>query len=103
VLGHYVRDQKLMSLEMAIHRMTGLPARVFGLGERGLIGEGMIADLVLFDPDEVIDRATFTTPMQHSAGIQHVMVAGEMVFEGGADTGARPGQILTRTGMRAGR
>ncbi len=96
VLGHYARDLGLMSLEEAVRRMTGLPAAEFGLKGRGTIAPGAHADLVLFDPETVIDRATFDDPTLPSAGIELVMVNGAAVWRDGAATGARPGQVLRR-------
>ncbi len=96
VLGHYVRGRNLMSLETAIHKMTGLTAAHMGFTDRGLIREGMIADLVLFDPDTVIDRATPERPDTLSAGIESVWVGGELVYQDGAATDARPGKVIRR-------
>lgn len=94
VLGHYARDLGLFSLETAVYRMTGLPAAQFGLTGRGAIRPGAFADMVLFDPDTVIDRATFADPIQPAAGIELVMVNGRVVWRDGAHTGARPGRAL---------
>lgn len=92
VLGRYVRERKVLPLEAAIHRMTALPARRVGLHDRGTIAPGMRADLVAFDPDTVLDRATFERPHQYPAGIPHVWVNGVPVIRGGEHTGARPGR-----------
>ena len=97
VLGHYARDVGLFSLETAVHKMTGLSAEKFGLEDRGVIRAGAYADLTLFDPAAVIDRATFEAPAQPAAGIKMVMVNGEAVLEAGKPTGARPGRALRRT------
>lgn len=94
VLGHYARERGLFSLEEAIHRMTGLTAATFGLADRGMIAEGAYADLVLLDPDTVIDRATFDDPTAPAEGIHAVFVNGEAVFDGGLQTPARPGRVL---------
>jgi N-acyl-D-amino-acid deacylase len=94
VLGRFVREQKLFSLEEAIRKMTSLPARRVGLSDRGRIAPGMKADLVLFDPEKVIDRSTFEEPRKLSEGIVWVCVNGQAVFEGGKTTGARPGRVL---------
>jgi N-acyl-D-amino-acid deacylase len=99
VLGHYVRDVKLFPLEEAVRRMTSLPAAQFGLKERGALKEGFVADLVLFDPSTVADRATFEQPTLPAAGIAHVMVNGRMVWSDGAATGARPGRALRRSAL----
>jgi N-acyl-D-amino-acid deacylase len=96
VLGHYRRDVGLFSLEEAVRKMTSITARQFGLKDRGVIRDGAYADLVLFDPDTVADRATFDTPCEPSAGIQMVMVNGRIVWQDGAHTGARPGRALRR-------
>ncbi|PZO81515.1 MAG: D-aminoacylase [Mesorhizobium amorphae] len=102
VLGHYARDEKLFSLEEAVFRMTGLPAREFGFHRRGVLAVGNHADLVVFDPDAVIDRATFENPRQPSAGIEHVLVNGVSVWREGRGTGARPGGVLRPTETSAG-
>lgn len=96
VLGHFARDKKLMSMETALHKMTGLTAEHMGFTDRGLIREGMIADLVLFDPDTVIDRATPEHPDRLSGGIESVWVGGELVYQDGATTAARPGKVIRR-------
>jgi N-acyl-D-amino-acid deacylase len=96
VLGHYARDVGLFSLETAVHKMTGLSAERFGLADRGVIREGAYADLTLFDPATIIDRATFENPAQPAAGIEMVMVNGEPVLDAGRPTGARPGRALRR-------
>jgi N-acyl-D-amino-acid deacylase len=98
VLGHYARDLGLFSLEEAVHRMTGVAAATFGLAGRGVIAVGAAADLVLFDPATVIDRATFTDPKQPAGGILGVWVNGGKVREGMRATGARPGRVLFREG-----
>jgi N-acyl-D-aspartate/D-glutamate deacylase len=94
VLGHYVRQRKLLSLEEAIHKMTALPARRLGWQDRGRIAEGQWADLVVFDPQTVADRATFVQPHRHSVGIEHVLVRGELVLKSGEMTGKLPGRPL---------
>lgn len=96
VLGYYVRGQNLMSLETAIHKMTGLTAAHMGFTDRGLIREGMVADLVLFNPDTVTDHATPEHPDTLSEGIESVWVGGELVYQDGAVTDARPGKIIRR-------
>lgn len=94
VLGHYARDVGLFSLEEAVHRMTGLPAREFGIDQRGVLAEGNFADLVIFDPATIIDTATFAEPRQPAAGIEHVFVNGISVWRDGRATGALPGTVL---------
>jgi N-acyl-D-amino-acid deacylase len=96
VLGHYSRDVGLFPLEEAVRRMTGLPARQFGLRDRGLIRPGYFADLTIFDPATVIDRATFEDPIQPAAGILSVFVNGAAVWSHGRSTGRRPGRALRR-------
>jgi len=94
VLGHYARDLGLFPLEVAVHKMTGLSASRFGLRDRGVLRPGIHADLVLFDPDTVIDRATFEQPKLPSAGIERVWVNGRVVWDGESATGERPGRAL---------
>ena len=96
VLGHYAREEGLFSLEEAVHKMTGLPARHFGLTGRGVLTPGAIADLVVFDPETVIDTATFEQPKQPARGIELVVVNGRTVWRDGASTGARPGRAIRR-------
>ena len=96
VLGRYARDEGVLTLADAVHRMTGLPAAEFGLKERGRIAAGCHADLVLFDPATVIDRATFEAPTTPAAGIHTVWVNGEAVWADGKSTGARPGRAIRR-------
>jgi len=83
ILGRYVRDQKLMPLELAIHKMTGLPAKNVGLKERGLLRAGYFADVTIFDPKTIIDRATFEEPNQYPVGINFVIVNGRIEVDGG--------------------
>jgi N-acyl-D-amino-acid deacylase len=97
-LGIYVRERKVMSLEEAVRRMTSLAAEHVGLRDRGRIAPGMFADLVLFDPATVIDRATPREPHRPSVGIERVWVNGLEVFADGSPTTARPGRVLRRTG-----
>lgn len=96
VLGHYVRDVGLFSLEEAVYRMTGLPAQEFGITGRGLLAEGAFADLCLFDAGQIIDRATFSDPVEPTGGIRRVVVNGQTVWQDGTATGARPGAVLKR-------
>jgi len=94
ILGHYVREVKVLTLESAIHKMTGLPARQLGLQDRGRIAAGKIADLVLFDPAVVIDQSTIERPEAPPLGIPAVMVSGVWVIEDGKVTGKHPGRVL---------
>ncbi len=94
ILGRYVREQKVLRLEEAVRKMTSLPAMRLGLQDRGLIKQGMRADLVLFDRDTVVDNATFTAPHQYASGILNVIVNGVFVVENGTHNGTRPGMVL---------
>jgi len=98
VLARYVREQKVLSLEEAVHKMSGLAAQHMGFTDRGEIRPGARADLVLFDPDTVTDNATPQNPKVISSGIQTVWVNGEAVFDKGAVTGALPGRFVARAG-----
>ena len=96
ILGRYVRDEKLLSLELAVHKMTGLAAAHMGFDDRGVIRAGARADLVLFDPATIIDRATPESPERLSEGVASVWVGGQRVFDQGHVTGARPGTVIRR-------
>jgi N-acyl-D-aspartate/D-glutamate deacylase len=96
VLGKYSRDEKLFSLTNAINKMTGMPAQRFGLAGRGFIREGYAADLVLFDPDTIIDTSTFDNPIQPAKGIAAVWVNGVLTYTSDGATGARAGRFLPR-------
>jgi N-acyl-D-amino-acid deacylase len=96
VLGRYVRELGLLTLEDAVHRMTGLPAAQFGLVDRGVLRPGAFADIVVFDAATVADRATFEAPKNPADGIDLVVVNGEIVYRDGQPTGARPGRVLRR-------
>ena len=100
ILGRYVRDEKLLSLETAVHKMTGAPAARVGLRERGLIKEGMFADITVFDPAKVIDRATFESPNQYPAGIEFVLVNGKISVDKGQRTPALAGRVLRGPGFK---
>ena len=99
VLGKYVREEKVISLEQAIHKMSGLTARQLHIKDRGLIKEGLAADLVIFDPATVIDKATFTDPFQYPLGIPTVIVNGRVVLDNGRHTGERPGIVIRGPGL----
>lgn len=101
ILGRYVREQNLMTLEFAVRKMTSLAAQRVGLENRGLVRPGMYADLTVFDPKAVTDRATFEQPHQSSAGIAYVFVNGQAVLRHGQMTDARPGRGLRGPGYRA--
>ena len=94
VLGRYVREEKVLTLEEAIKKMTSLSAERFSLTDRGVIREGAWADIVLFDAQVVSDKATYTDPHHYPEGIQYVIVNGEIVINRGEHTGALPGQVL---------
>jgi len=96
VLGRYVRERKDMSLEEAVRKMTSLPARRLSLKDRGVLAPGKAADLVVFDPDHVMDRGTYEDPRQFPAGIRHVIVNGVLSVEDGRFTGQRGGRVLLR-------
>lgn len=96
VLGHYVREEGVIGLEDAVRKMTSLPAQRLRRYDLGLIRPGCQADLVVFDPDRVIDTATYQDPHQYCAGVSHVVVNGQIVIENAEDTGATPGRVLRR-------
>jgi N-acyl-D-amino-acid deacylase len=98
VLGRYVRELQLITLEDAIRKMTSLPAQTFGFRDRGLVREGFAGDLVIFDEKTIADRATFDKPHQYPVGISYVIVNGEQVFANGQMAGARPGMTLRGPG-----
>ena len=94
VLGKYVRDEKVISLGEAVRRLSALPATNLGLDQRGFIQEGMFADVVVFDPATIADRATFAQPHQYSVGMKQIFVNGVQVLKDGEHTGAKPGRAL---------
>jgi N-acyl-D-amino-acid deacylase len=96
VLGRYVRKEGLLTLPEAVRRMTSLPASILGLQDRGVLREGAVADVVVFDPDAIEDRATLEEPRLRAKGVETVIVNGKVVFRGGALTGALPGAALRR-------
>ena len=101
VLGRYVRELRVISLEEAIRKMTALPASILGISDRGTIKEGKWADLVIFDPATVADKATFEEPFQYPVGIDTVLVNGQVVLDEGKHTNARPGKVLKRPTSKA--
>jgi N-acyl-D-amino-acid deacylase len=101
VLSRYVREEKLITLEEAIRRMTSLPAQKFGLSDRGLIKEGMAADILVFNENEVRDLATFEHPHAYSKGFSYVIVNGRLVVENEIHLGTRSGQVLKGGGYAA--
>jgi len=96
VLGRYVRERGVITLEEAVYKMCGLPAQTLRWTDRGLVKKGYHADLVVFDPDTVADTATYEAPHQYPSGMPHVLVNGEFVIRDGAHTQARPGSVLRR-------
>ena len=98
ILGRYVRELGVLGLEDAVRRMSGLPAERFAIRDRGRIAEGLAADLVIFDPATVGDRATWEEPRRHAVGIDAVVVNGQVVAAGGRPTGRLPGRVVPRTG-----
>ncbi|MBI1941919.1 MAG: D-aminoacylase, partial [Acidobacteria bacterium] len=94
VLGHYVRGEKVLTLAEAVRKMTSFSAQIEGLTDRGLLRPGMAADITIFDPETVIDKATFDAPHQYPLGIPYVIVNGVVVLNNGTHTGAKPGQVL---------
>jgi dihydroorotase/N-acyl-D-amino-acid deacylase len=99
-LGHYVRDLQLLPLEQAIRKITSLPAQRERLAGRGLIKEGFFADITIFDPGSIIDKATYTQPAQLAEGVKYVLVNGQVVFEDGKVTGALAGRALKGQGIK---
>jgi dihydroorotase/N-acyl-D-amino-acid deacylase len=100
VLGYYVREEKVLALPDAIRKMTSLPAQIVGLEDRGLLRPGMAGDVTVFDPKQVIDRATFADPAEYPVGINYVIVNGVVVIAVGEHTGAKPGRVLYGRGKR---
>jgi N-acyl-D-amino-acid deacylase len=101
LLGKYVRDEKAIPMTEAIRRLSGLPATNLGLDHRGFIKEGMFADVVVFGPAAISDRATFEKPHQYAVGVKHVFVNGVQVLKDGEHTGAKPGRALWGPGKRS--
>ena len=97
IIGKYVRADRLLTLEEAVHKMTQAPAERFKLDGKGVVAEGMDADLVVFDLGEVEDNATYAEPLTPPTGIVHVLVNGEPAIRDNAVTGARPGSFVTAT------
>jgi N-acyl-D-amino-acid deacylase len=100
ILGHYVRDERVLGLEEAVRKMTSLPASRMRLRDRGVLRAGMAADIVAFDPLTVRERATYADPLHYSEGIPYVAVNGRLVVDGGRITEARPGRVLRGPGYK---
>jgi N-acyl-D-amino-acid deacylase len=94
VLGRYVRDERALTLEDAIRRLTSFPATTLGLRRRGSLAPGYFADVVVFDPATIEDHATFAQPHQYATGVRHVFVNGTRVLADGEHTGALPGRVV---------
>jgi dihydroorotase/N-acyl-D-amino-acid deacylase len=101
VLGRYVREEGVLTLEDAIRKMTSATAGRLGLTSRGLLEEGFFADVTVFDPDEILDMATFENPHQYAVGVRYVLVNGQIVVSEGRVTDARPGRVLYGPGYRS--
>jgi len=100
LLGKYVRDEKVISMEEAIRKLTGLPATNLGLTDRGFLKPGQFADVVVFDPATITDHATYAQPHQYATGVEHVFVNGEQVLANGEHTGAKPGRAVWGKGRK---
>ena len=100
ILGRYVREEKILTLEKAVQKMTGMPAARVGLKDRGLLREGMFADITIFEPKTVVDRATFEVPNQYPEGVAYVIVNGQLSVDGGKRTAALAGRPLRGPGYR---
>jgi N-acyl-D-aspartate/D-glutamate deacylase len=98
VIAKYVREDRVIPLEEAVRRMTSLAAHRLGLYDRGVIAPGMAADLVVFDPARLTDRADFGDPLRYAEGVDYLMVNGTLVIDAGESTPARPGRLLKRQG-----
>ena len=96
VLGRYVREQGLLTLENGVRKMTSLNAAKVGLRQRGILKEGYFADITVFDPKQILDQATFTKPFQYPTGIHTVIVNGKVVLQDGKHTDAMPGRVLRK-------
>jgi len=100
LLGKYVRDEHVIPLEEAIRKLTSLPADTLKVTDRGRLTVGQFADVVVFDPKTVADRATYEQPHQYAVGMRHVWVNGAQVLKDGEHTGAKPGRVVRGPGWR---
>jgi N-acyl-D-amino-acid deacylase len=100
LLGRYVRDARVVTLQEAVRRLTSLPAANLHLAQRGTLAPGFAADVVVFDPATIIDHATFDAPHQYATGVSSVLVNGTLVIDHGESTGARPGRIVRGPGSK---
>jgi N-acyl-D-aspartate/D-glutamate deacylase len=99
-MGRYVREEKVITLEEAVRKATSHNAAKVRIFDRGLLRPGMWADVTVFNPDTIIDKATYDNPHQYSVGVEYVIVNGKLVVDGGKHTGARPGKVLSGPAMR---
>ena len=97
ILGTYVRERSLLTLESAVAKLTSVPAARLGFHDRGVVREGALADLVVFDPATIADEATYLEPARYPSGIDHVVVNGRPAIKDGVETGERPGRLLRRS------
>jgi N-acyl-D-amino-acid deacylase len=100
VLGHYVRDERVLTLEDAVRKMTSLPAQILGLRDRGQLREGFAADIVVFDPAKVAETNSFEKPKSYATGVRYVLVNGVLVIDKGEHTGAKPGIAILGPGVK---
>ena len=98
ILGMYVRQERLLSLEEAVRKMTSFPAQKFGLWKKGIVREGMDADVIIFDPDTIAERSTFQDPHQYPAGLPYVILNGQVVVDQDRYTGKLAGQVVKKQG-----
>ena len=103
LLGKYVRDEKIISLEEAIRKLTSLPASNMKIEKRGMLKNGYFADIVVFDPNTISDHATFSNPHQYSTGVSDVFVNGRQVLKRGEHTGMLPGRVVRGPGYKSNR
>ena len=96
VLGKYVREERILKLENAVRKMTSLPAQKLGLRDRGLVREGMYADIIIFDPEKVADKASYADPHRYPEGIKYVLVNGRVTIDSGEHTGELSGKALRK-------
>ncbi len=94
ILGKYVREEKVISMSQAIKKITSLPSQRLGLQDRGILREGLVADITIFDPNTIRDKGTWAEPNQYPEGIKHVIVAGQLAVKDGSITGIRAGKVL---------
>jgi len=100
LLGKYVREEKIITIEEAIRKLTSQPAQNLKIKKRGMLKEGYFADVVMFDPDKILDNATFKQPHQYATGMIHVLVNGKQVLKDGEHTGALPGRVVRGPGWK---